>query len=60
MDEVEEVEETVTEPTKAPPTPVRYRAIDSQLTSHVVLDVSEEVDTEDHYSDEEEDNEPTV
>ena len=60
MDEVYKVEETVTEPTQAPPTPVRYRATDSQLASHVVLNVSKEVDTEDYYSDEEVDNEPKV
>ena len=60
MAEIYEVDETVTEPTPAPPTPVRYRATDSQLTSHVVLDISKEVDTEDYYSDKEEDNEPTV
>ena len=60
MAEIDEVDETVTEPTPAPPMPVKYRATNSQLASHVVLDVSNKIYTEDYYSDEEEDNQPTV
>ena len=60
MTEVDEEGGTVTEYAPAPPTPVKYRATGSQLVNHVILDVSDEVDTENYYSDEEEDNEPVV
>ena len=60
MAEIDEVDETVTEPTPAPPMPVMYRATDSQLINHIILDVSGKVDTENYYSDEEEDDEPII
>ena len=60
MTEVDEVGGTVTEHAPAPPTHVKYRTTGSQLINHVILDVSDEVDTENYYSDKEEDNEPAV
>ena len=60
MAEVDEIGGTVTDSSPAPPTPVRYRSTNSQFVNHIILDDSDEVDTENYYSDEEEDEESTV
>ena len=60
MAEVDEIGGTVTDSSPAPPTPVRYRSTNPQFVNHIILDDSDEVDTENYYSDEEEDEESTV